>query len=375
MAEHDGKTALVLAGGGIMGAAYEIGCLTALDRLFAPGFSSTQFDTYIGVSAGSVIATLIANHTPPSVLFSDISHDKRTVFNWGRKDIYRFDAPGIVSSCWGVVRNLFKIYRNYRRNHWHFNLHDLIYILQEQFPAGLFSLGAMQNYLCQAFRQEGILEDFHLLDRELLIPAYDLDRGERVVFGEEGLKDIPIYQAITASCAIPYFFRPHRIDGRYYIDGSIGRLSHIDLAIARGAKLIVLINPRVPMENDMERFCLPSLSYGKCSSIANLGITFAWEQAQRIESREKLSMTLDIARHNHPEVDILLIEPGREESLLFFQSPMSDVARRQVMTYGYQLTLSQLKDRFDEFEGALERHGIATSFDRLDNAPPADDVA
>ena len=296
MPDRNGKTALVLAGGGIMGAAYEIGCLTALDRLFSPGFSTTEFDTYIGVSAGSVIATLIANRISPGLLFSDITHDKRTVYNWGRKDIYRLDALGIVGSFWQVLRNLFGIYRNYRRNRWSFNLHELFYILQEQFPAGLFSLGPMQDFLCQAFAKEGIINDFHLLERELYIPAYDLDRGERVVFGEEGFRDIPICKAITASCAVPYFFRPHRVDGRYYIDGSIGRLSHLDLAIARGARLVVLINPRVPMDNDMERFCLPSLSYGKCSSIANLGITFAWEQSQRIDSREKLSLALDTPR-------------------------------------------------------------------------------
>jgi hypothetical protein len=54
---------------------------------------------------------------------------------------------------------------------------------------------------------------------------------------------------------------------------------------------------------------------------------------------------------------------------------MSDVARRQVMTYGYQLTLSQLKDRFDELAPVLERHGIATSLDALASAPAAEAVA
>ena len=54
---------------------------------------------------------------------------------------------------------------------------------------------------------------------------------------------------------------------------------------------------------------------------------------------------------------------------------MSIAARRQVMTYGYQLTLSQLKDRFEEFAAVLKRHGIATSFDALASAPPAEEVA
>ena len=80
-------------------------------------------------------------------------------------------------------------------------------------------------------------------------------------------------------------------------------------------------------------------------------------------------------RASRKRLDILLVEPGREESLLFFQSPMSIAARRQVMTYGYQLTLSQLKDRFEEFTAVLKRHGIATSFDALASAPPAEEVA
>ena len=41
----------------------------------------------------------------------------------------------------------------------------------------------------------------------------------------------------------------------------------------------------VPMVNDREKFCLPSLSYGQCSSVAELGLSFAWEQSLRIENR------------------------------------------------------------------------------------------
>ena len=100
------KTALVLAGGGIMGAAYEIGCLSALDRLFAPGFSTRHFDMYIGVSAGSVIATLMANRIAPEALFRAIATNDSTVFNWRRKDIYRMDKREILHSTWDVLHNL-----------------------------------------------------------------------------------------------------------------------------------------------------------------------------------------------------------------------------------------------------------------------------
>lgn len=369
--QEKGKTALVLAGGGIMGAAYEIGALTAFDRLYSRGFSARRFDMYIGVSAGSLIASLVASGIPPALLFRAVN-DEHGVFNWRRSDIYRVDARAIISSCWDVLRNLLHIYRHGRHHHWKFSLHEIFYILQEQFPAGLFSLEPLQNYLGQCFSSEGVKDDFNALTPELYIPAYDLERGERVVFGSAGCRDMHISQAITASCAIPYFFRPYKIGSQYYIDGSTGRVSHIDIAIERGAKLIVVVNPRVPIDNDLDRICLPSLSYGKCSNIADLGIAFAWEQAMRIETKEKLDMALENCRYRHPDVDILLIEPGREEAMLFFQSPMNNEARRQIMNYSYNLTLGQLIDRFDEFESILGRHGIEVSADHLASAPLAE---
>ncbi len=371
MAER-AKTALVLAGGGIMGAAYEIGCLSALSRIFAPGFSPCSFDLYIGVSAGSVIATLMANRIEPDALFRAIAMEERNVFNWRRKDIYRFDFRESLVGMGEALRNLYRIYRNYRQNRWGFSLHDFVFILQEQFPAGLFSLAPLQSYLCRSFRKEGIIDDFHLLERELYIPAYDLDRGQRIVFGDEDHRGMHICQAITASCAIPYFFQPYKVGDSYFIDGTTGRVTHLDIAINRGAKLIVVINPRVPMDNNMETSCLPSLSYGRCSSIAQLGINYAWEQSRRIENKEKLDLALVNYRNKHPDIDIVLIEPGRDESLLFFQSPMSNLARSMVMNYGYNLTLSLLRSHFDSYRESFERAGIVTRDTDLNAAPPAE---
>lgn len=365
-----GKTALVLSGGGIMGAAYEIGCLTALDQMLGENFSVNRFDMYVGISAGSVIATLMANQVKPADLFQAVLQDEQNVFNWRRSDIYRFEIGQVFVAWWRMTRNLWRIVRSYRQRRSSFSWQDLSFLFQEQFPAGLFSLSPLQSYLCRAFREAGICDDFHRLDRQLFIPAYDLDRAERVVFGSEDHRDIHICQAITASSAIPFFFRPYRVGGRYYLDGNIGRITHIDVAIQHGAKLVVLVNPRVPMNNDPERSCLPSLSYGHCASIAELGIAVAWEQAQRIENREKLQMALAGYAHTHPEVEIVVLEPGPEESLLFFQSPMSQTARNHIMHYGYHLTLGQLRAEYEKIARPLRRFGIDTSDQRLHDLFP-----
>lgn len=370
MPEARAKTALILTGGGIMGAAYEIGALTALERLFSRNFSSRRFDIYLGISAGSIIATLMANRISADGLFAAISNEQRSVFNWHRHDIYQPDWRMLFKSLGELPRKLLQVRRNYRQNHWVFNPRDIPHLLFEQFPAGIFSLEPMRKYLCEAFRTEGLCDSFPELKSELYIPAYDLDRGRRVIFGTEGLDDMHICEAITASCAIPLFFRPYEINGKSYVDGSSGLVTHLDIVIERGARLIVLVNPRVPFDNDPERACLPALSSGRCSKVADLGILFAWEQTQRIEAREKLRLAINYYRAKHPEVDIVLIEPGSDEALLFFQGPMSSLARNQVMHHGYALTLANLRDNYELLAGIFARHGIATTRSRLEAPPP-----
>ena len=116
---------------------------------------------------------------------------------------------------------------------------------------------------------------------------------------------------------------------------------------------------------------MPSLSYGKCSRIDELGILFTWEQAKRIESRTKLLLALDYYRQKNPEVDIVLFEPGIEEALPFFQGPMSITARNQVMHHGYHLTLAQMKSSYETLASTFSRHGIQTTDRHLDKTPPA----
>src|SRR5215207_1280755 len=58
------KTALVLGGGGFTGAVYEIGALRALD-LLSVNRSVTDFDIFVGTSAGSFVAAMTANGVSP----------------------------------------------------------------------------------------------------------------------------------------------------------------------------------------------------------------------------------------------------------------------------------------------------------------------
>src|SRR5258708_7285881 len=66
-ARKGGKTALVLASGGLTGVAYEVGALRALDHILT-NRTVNDFDIYVGTSAGAVVAASLANGMPPIML-------------------------------------------------------------------------------------------------------------------------------------------------------------------------------------------------------------------------------------------------------------------------------------------------------------------
>jgi len=71
------KTALVLGGGGFTGGVYEIGALRALD-LLAVNSTVNNFDVYVGTSAGSFVAAMLANGVTPEEMMQVINPQEPT---------------------------------------------------------------------------------------------------------------------------------------------------------------------------------------------------------------------------------------------------------------------------------------------------------
>jgi len=64
----------------------------------------------------------------------------------------------------------------------------------------------------------GTFED---LPRPLLVNTVDLERATRVVWGLPGLREVSVRDTVYASCALPGFFPPARVDGRLCADGGV----------------------------------------------------------------------------------------------------------------------------------------------------------
>src|SRR5207237_5450776 len=75
-----GKTALVLAGGGITGGIYQLGVLRALDDLLL-NRTTLDFDIYVGTSAGAFVATLLSCGIPPKALV-DLARNPSLQLQW-----------------------------------------------------------------------------------------------------------------------------------------------------------------------------------------------------------------------------------------------------------------------------------------------------
>jgi predicted acylesterase/phospholipase RssA len=217
-------------------------------------------------------------------------------------------------------------------------LADRLARLQSYLPAGLFSTDRYAEFLRAFFARENLSNRFDDLSRELYIVANEVDSPERVVFGDGDLRDVEIATAVAASSAIPLFFEPVRIAGVDYFDGSVGRVDHIDVAIAHGADRIVVVNPVVPVRVD-EAFGQPLRERGP--------IAIA-DQARRITSKACLhfGITRYLAQHAH--VEVLLIEPSETDTDVFGNNPMSLCARGEILDYARSSTRHAFRELLDE---------------------------
>jgi len=115
-------------------------------------------------------------------------------------------------------------------------------------PTGVFDNEGVHRFLSRAFGERGRTNDFRKLHRELYLIGTDLDSGAAVEFGAPGLEHVPISLAVQASAALPGLFPPVEIGGHYYVDGALNKTLHASVALKRGVRLLLGINPLVPFD-------------------------------------------------------------------------------------------------------------------------------
>jgi NTE family protein len=358
MSSAQSKVALVLAGGGLTGAVYEIGALRAIDDLLVDR-TVNDLDIYVGTSAGALVASCLANGLSPEAMLQAFDGSHPEVRALERRDLFRLNDREFLRRTAELPRVLLGAWSHYLRYLNDMTVFDLVWSLAEAIPSGMYDILALERYLCQVLDTQGLCNRFEDLERDLYIIATDLDTGDRVVFGQDEWGDVPISLAAAASSAMPLLYKPVRIRGKDLVDGGLRGNASLDLAIEQGAKLVICINPLVPYDNaDLD--CIPFLGPDG-GHLSEKGAQAIASQMMRIMMHAGLGYHIKQLRRRHPDVDIILIEPRPDDYKMVFYNIMRYSTRLTVARHGFESVTIDLAEDYPRYKQILARHGIPLS--------------
>lgn len=356
---QEDKIALVLAGGGMTGAVYEIGALRAIDDLLIDRCVN-DFDIYVGTSAGSIVASFIANGVSPADMYRAIAGEHPDLPALRREHIFSFNYRELIRRGMALPAKLAAATAEYFLSGGNSTLVDTLWSLTDVLPSGLYDGRALERYIRESLAAAAGSNDFDALAHELHIVATDLASGRRAVFGPDDGRDAPISQAVAASSALPIVYKPVLIGGREYVDGGLGGTASLDIAIERGATLVVCVNPLVPYDDRRA-----ADAEGERQTFSRRGLSAIASQVSRITVHSGLKYHVKQLRRQHPEVDIILIEPRADDQMLAFGNIMRYGERLAIARHGFEAVTLDLAQDYQNYKDILSRHGIPLSRRRV----------
>ena len=219
--------AVVLGAGGTLGIQWLRGVCAGLEDA---GLDLREAEYFVGTSAGSVVAALLAagrslRDARPPALASDATEAAQTaggVLEFAARLTAAATAP-FAPAALAVRRRTAPL-------------------------RGAVLLAAPRKRpVPHALRRHLEAVDARF-DGRLRIAAVDRKSGKRVMFGSPKAPAASVADASMASCAIPWVFAPVEIGGREYVDGGVWSPSNADaIPAGRGAEvlcLLPLLSPR-----------------------------------------------------------------------------------------------------------------------------------
>ncbi len=361
-ARHRRRAGLALAGGGPLGGIYEVGALLALAESLE-GIDFTDLDVHVGVSSGGFVAAALANGISPAQmyrLFIDDGADaalKPELFLRPALSEFARRSRSLPKLAWRAALQYAK--SPLRRGMW-----SSLATLSRALPTGVFDNGALDAFLSRLFAAEGRSNDFRELRHKLFLVATHLDSGVPVTFGAKGYDHVPISRAVEASSALPGLFPPVEIDGTHYVDGALNKTLHASVALDEGIDLLLCVNPLVPFDASHAI----TQREGNKNSVARLdqgGLPLVLAQTFRAVIHSRMKTGMEKYRRDYPHADVLLFEPAREDSDIFFASIFSYSQRKRLCAVAYSATRDDLRARAASLAPVLAKNGIRLRRERL----------
>ena len=229
--------ALILAGGGLAGIAWETGVLRGIaDESPATARALLASDVLVGTSAGSTVAAQISSAMPLDELY-----DRQIAATSNELD------PGVD------IDTIAELFLNAMAE-------------PGELPEKLRRIGAVAAgaaTVAEPVRRrviEARLPSHDWPDTDLRITAIDIATGELVVF--DSSSGVSLVDAVAASCAVPATWPPVTIGGRRYMDGGVS--SSVHTGVAADCDTAVLLVPAA-------EFAPSPFSDGTAAEIAAFG--------------------------------------------------------------------------------------------------------
>lgn len=378
-----GKVGLVLAGGAVAGGAFKAGGLRALDeslvRRRLPGgsahaFGLNEFDVFVGLSAGSVLAAVLAAGIVPDEIFRILK---------GTSDVYdtfqpwHFMRPNVGEWLTRMPRWLDKeqeLFTNWlsgatdTRTGGRYTLATTLKKMLEAtsrlMPTGLFDPRALEGYLRLQMSRAGIRDDFGAAfattGKALYLTATDLNRGEIVVFGhDEPYGKVRISTAIAASCALPLWYRPMLVDNPLagekgepdrldLVDGGLMRTANVRVAVEKGCDLVVCYNPFTRIRYDRA---------GR--SLHDHGLPTIASQSIRTMIGARLDLAKEVVFLDpNVQADVVFIEPAEDDYTFFNMGALNFWAKDRAVHHGYSAVRAAIDASHDLLGEVFANHGI-----------------
>ena len=292
------RRGLVLGGGGVLGAAWMVGALTALQD--QTGVDARDFDEMVGTSAGSVLVALLGAGVPVRDLLTHQLEGALDVgplagFSWDYDKDTGGERPGLPRPGLGS-RELLR--RNAR------NLRHLppTAVLSAILPEGRGSIEAVGALVRHVVPQGWVSRP------GVCIAALDFDSGERAAFGREGTPTVDLADAAMASCAIPGWYQPVRIGEHRYIDGGAWSSTNLDLMVGQQLDEVYVLAPQVSFVRDAPHH---------------------WRTRVERQWRNRVTLRVlrELRRVHEDGAEVTVLGPG-EEDLEAFGANLMDVTRR-----------------------------------------------
>lgn len=230
--ERVSRVGLVLGGGGITGAAYEMAALMALRM--ATDWDPNEAEVVVGTSSGAFVTSLVRHDALTLDCLVLPTDEREDVTERVRSHVYTKGASAGLGKWvrYGLVPGV-------RRP-------GLTMFLGS--PAR-FGADGLSDWVATHIGAEAAAS---WPSKPTAIVAYDIKAGVRTVFGTEKAPDVGIADAVAASSAVPLVFRPHSIGGDLYVDGGVSSGTHADLVLGHAEPLdLVLIV--APMAAEVQR--------------------------------------------------------------------------------------------------------------------------